>query len=105
MACDYGHAYLPSFKLKKHSRIYFEGMGIPLCERFEDMDVRCEWCGKQAVDIHHISPRGRGSSKTKDYIENLIALCRHDHNRAEGRVKDQKLSKEELTEKHLKNIP
>jgi 5-methylcytosine-specific restriction endonuclease McrA len=40
-------------------------------------------CERQAVDIHHIIPRGMGGSKTKDYIENLVALCRECHIRAE----------------------
>jgi hypothetical protein len=41
--------------------------------------IPCEICGGQAVDIHHIEPKGMGGSKTKDYIENLIAVCRKHH--------------------------
>ena len=43
---------------------------------------QCFMCGKwEAVDIHHISNKGMGGSKCKDYIENLTALCRTCHNR------------------------
>jgi len=46
--------------------------------------IGCEMnCGCEAVDIHHISRRGIGGSKCKDYIENLAALCRECHNMAE----------------------
>jgi hypothetical protein len=40
--------------------------------------IPCEACGRQAVDIHHITGRGEG----KDVIGNLIALCRKCHERA-----------------------
>lgn len=41
--------------------------------------IPCEVCGSQAVDIHHIHARGMGGSKKRDGIENLMALCRADH--------------------------
>lgn len=40
--------------------------------------MACECCGKKAVDLHHIDPRGMGSTD-KDYIENLMSLCRDCH--------------------------
>lgn len=40
--------------------------------------IPCEACGKIAVDVHHISGRGKG----KDEINNLMALCRKHHNMA-----------------------
>lgn len=42
---------------------------------------QCEvWgCGSEGVDVHHIDCKGMGSSKDKDYIENLILLCRKHH--------------------------
>jgi thymidine kinase len=43
-------------------------------------EIICEACGRPAVDIHHITGRGKG----KDVIENLIALCRKCHERAHG---------------------
>jgi len=36
-----------------------------------------------AVDVHHLIPRGLGGSKTKDYIENLMGLCRKCHTNCE----------------------
>jgi len=41
--------------------------------------IPCEVCGSQAVDIHHIHPRGMGGSKLRDNIENIMALCRTCH--------------------------
>ena len=38
--------------------------------------IPCEVCGSRANDIHHIDNRGSGGSKSKDYIENLMAVCR-----------------------------
>jgi len=76
-------------------------MGITPTENFDDMYIPCEWCGGRAVDTNHIEPRGIGGSKTKDYIENLIALCRLCHNEFEAK----RIGKEEMREKHLSNIP
>ena len=41
--------------------------------------IPCEICGTRANDIHHIENRGSGGSKTKDHIENLMAVCRPCH--------------------------
>lgn len=41
--------------------------------------IPCELCSRRSVDIHHIDNKGMGGSKEKDYIENLIALCRECH--------------------------
>lgn len=63
----------------------------------------CEVCGCQAVDIHHIKRRSEFGSKVKeeqDKIENLIALCRLCHEKAHA----NKITKEQLTEIHLKKI-
>ena len=43
--------------------------------------IPCEVCGARSVDIHHLTPKGMGGSKTKDHIENLIAVCRSCHNK------------------------
>ena len=45
--------------------------------------IACEHCGTTAVDIHHLEGRKMGGSKRKDFIENLIALCRRCHIKAE----------------------
>ena len=38
--------------------------------------ILCEICGQQAVDIHHKIHRSQGGT---DEVDNLIALCRKDH--------------------------
>lgn len=58
--------------VKKHTKVYVDHFG------WSDF-YPCEVCGARAVDIHHIHPRGMGGSKTKDKIENLMALCRSCH--------------------------
>ena len=64
--------------MKKHTKIYMD---------YHNYDISCwipcEHCGTTAVDIHHLSGRGIGGSKNKDFIENLIALCRACHIKAE----------------------
>ena len=47
--------------------------------------VMCEMCMQdRAVDIHHIQSRGMGGSKSLDFIENLMGLCRECHLKAES---------------------
>jgi hypothetical protein len=54
--------------------------------------VPCEYCGRRAADVHHLEPKGMGGSKNKDYIENLMGLCRFCHDMAHKRVSfNQKL--------------
>jgi len=60
--------------LKKHTRIYLSYFNYGI-----DDYIPCEICGARAVDIHHIDARGMGGSKTKDDINNLMALCRQCH--------------------------
>jgi len=62
----------------KHTRVYMEFFGYDIPE-----DVVSEVSGEPATDIHHIDARGMGGSKTKDVIENLVALTRDEHERAE----------------------
>jgi hypothetical protein len=57
----------------------------------------CEICGGTAVDLHHIERRGLGGTKTKDTIDNLMALCRGHH----IQYGDKKQHKEMLKEVHL----
>ena len=69
--------------MKKHTRIYLEFFGY-ISKGEQPIDppyVPCEICEQQAVDIHHIDARGMGGSKSKDHIDNLMALCRSCHNR------------------------
>ncbi len=60
--------------MKKHTKIYLNYFGYDTTDF-----IPCEVCGSQAVDIHHIECRGMGGTKTKDIIENLMALCRKHH--------------------------
>ena len=61
--------------MKKHTKIYMDYFGYDISSF-----IPCEICENRAVDIHHIDARGMGGSKTKDVIENLMALCRECHN-------------------------
>lgn len=67
--------------MKKHTKIYMEVMGYDTSDF-----VPCEICGAEAVDIHHIEPRGMGGSRDADRIDNLMALCRECHNKCEARI-------------------
>jgi 5-methylcytosine-specific restriction endonuclease McrA len=61
--------------MKKHVKLYLDSMGFDA-----EWAVPCECCGAwRACDIHHIDARGMGGSKTKDTIENLMAVCRKCH--------------------------
>ena len=64
--------------MKKHTKIYMNYHNYDISDW-----IACEHCGTTAVDIHHLSGRGFGGSKNKDFIENLIALCRKCHIKAE----------------------
>lgn len=60
--------------MKKHTKIYLYYFN------YDETDfIACELCGKIAIDVHHLEAKGMGGSKTKDYIENLIAVCRECH--------------------------
>ena len=85
------------YEMKKHTKIYLDYFGY--CE--QDFIV-CEIpdCRRQAVDINHIIPRGMGGSKTKDFIENLVAMCREHHIEFE----QKKISKEYLQQIHNQNL-
>ena len=61
-----------------HKKIYCTFFNLNKGDR-----ILCTNCGQDAVDIHHIIPRGMGGSE-RDYIENLVALCRKCHDKAES---------------------
>jgi hypothetical protein len=69
--------------LKKHTQIYFRFFGY---DTSDWIPCEIQSCGRQAVDIHHIDARGMGGSKTKDVIENLMALCRICHDKYGDKV-------------------
>ena len=66
--------------MKKYVKIYMDYHDYVI-----DDVIQCEYCNKVAVDIHHIEARGIGGDPTghKNQIENLIALCRSCHIKAE----------------------
>jgi|TARA_R100000084_G_scaffold55942_1_gene23576 5-methylcytosine-specific restriction endonuclease McrA len=79
--------------LKKHTKIYLNHFGYGI----EDF-IPCTVCNSQAVDIHHIDARKMGGSNSKDFIENLAALCRLCHDKAESNKKFN----QQVKQKHLK---
>ncbi len=64
--------------MKAHTKIYMQFHGFEEGDYIPDI-----MNGRPSNDIHHISARGMGGSKCKDHIENLAALTRENHNRAE----------------------
>ena len=93
MSLWYRFIEFKSRPVKKHTKIYLKHFGY-----MEGDFIPCTNCGSKAVDIHHISPRGMGGSKLKDYIENLAALCRTCHTKAESSGEFN----EKIKQKHLK---
>ncbi len=82
--------------MKKHTRIYMKFFGLGI-----DSRPLCEFCGERPiVDVHHIESRKMGGSSSKDYIENLIGLCRECHTLAHNGG----ISKCDLQEKHYQNL-
>jgi 5-methylcytosine-specific restriction endonuclease McrA len=81
--------------LNKHTKIYYDYF-----DYFGDEFIACEICGAKSVDIHHLISKGMGGSKTKDYIENLIAVCRSCHVKCHSSIKFNTKAKEI----HLKNL-
>ena len=60
--------------MRNHTKVYFEYFGYGMYDF-----IPCELTGQRAVDINHIDCKGMGGSKTKDNIENLIAMTRQLH--------------------------
>lgn len=56
--------------MQRHTRVYYNYFHFGA-----DDFIPCERCHQRAVDVHHIQGRG----KSKDVIENLMALCRDCH--------------------------
>ena len=81
--------------MKKHTKIYMEHFDF-----FGDEFIACEICNSKSVDIHHLEAKGMGGSKTKDYIENLIAVCRSCH----VKCHENKDFNNKAKEIHLKNL-
>ena len=86
--------------MKKHTKIYM---------KYHDYDISdwiaCENCETTAVDIHHIDARGIGGDPRghKNQIENLIALCRSCHIKAETNKEFNNFLREKNKVKHNHN--
>ena len=83
--------------MQKHTKIYLKHFNY--CET--DV-IMCEIpeCQNKAVDINHIDCKGMGGSKTKDYIENIMAMCRECH----VKFGDKKQYKQYLTDIHNQKL-
>jgi len=81
--------------MKKHTKIYMDFFGYG-----EQDFIPSELSEQRANDVNHISCRGMGGSKKKDYIENLMALTRDEHNK----YGDNKQYTDFLKEKHFEFI-
>jgi 5-methylcytosine-specific restriction endonuclease McrA len=77
-----------------HKKVYITFFNLDVSDH-----ILCTNCGQVAVDIHHINARGMGGS-LKDYIENLVALCRLCHNMVESNTYKNK----QVRIKHLKLV-
>ena len=81
--------------MQNYVKIYLDYFGYTIADT-----IPCEMGHSEAVDVHHIHPRGMGGNPAKDVIENLMGLCRKCHDDAEaGRI-----SREELTEIHMRKM-
>tara|TARA_R100001594_G_scaffold6565_5_gene18553 strand:+ start:698 stop:1015 length:318 start_codon:yes stop_codon:yes gene_type:complete len=68
--------------MKKHTKVYMD-----FFDYCQDDKILCEMeCGSVATDIHHLERRGMGAGKNsqRNHIENLMALCRDCHIKAES---------------------
>jgi 5-methylcytosine-specific restriction endonuclease McrA len=63
--------------MTNHCRVYFKHFDFG-----EQEYIPCELCGKPAVDIHHVTGRGKG----KDTIDNLMAVCRRCHIKCQDKL-------------------
>ena len=70
---------------------------------YHESDIPICWgCYKQqAVDIHHLIPKGMGGVKNNrlNRIDNLFPLCRSCHNQAHSNKSINEVWKEKLKEK------
>ncbi len=60
--------------MKPYVKMYLDYHGLT-----EGDFIPCKVCGNEAVDVHHIEPKGMGGRSDMDRTDNLIALCRKCH--------------------------
>lgn len=77
--------------MKAYIKVYLDYFGYDVGDF-----IPSELSGLRADDIHHIEARGMGGSKSKDVIENLMALTRAEH----IKYGDKKQFKEMLKGRH-----
>lgn len=82
--------------MKAYTRTYLKFFGFPFDPNFF---VPCEYCGAKSVDLHHLIPRSLRPDLV-NRIENIMALCRKDHDRA---GKDRAFN-EELKQVHRRRL-
>lgn len=59
---------------------YFTGMGFDVSFMTSEDIPSCEMgCGLQIADVHHIDRRGMGGSKKKYCVEEMMGMCREEH--------------------------
>jgi hypothetical protein len=63
-----------TWDMKPHHKIYMSFFDYSTTDF-----IPSELSGQRSIDLHHIERRGIGGSKQKDFIENLIALTREEH--------------------------
>lgn len=87
--------------MKNHIKVYLSYFGYDISDGIicEASVLEPANCKGIAESVHHLSPRGMGGSKKKDFIENLCALCMPCHERAEH---DKKFN-DEVSLVHRKN--
>lgn len=85
--------------MKNHTKVYMKHFGLS-----EGDYIYSEISGQPAIDVHHLNARKIGGSKTKDYIENLIALTREEHMLCENNPRINEIAKE-IHRHYLVNNP
>ena len=66
--------------MKTHTKVY-----LAFFNYAEQDFIPCEMCGSRATDIHHLTKQSKfGKKREKDFIENLVGLCRDCHVKAES---------------------
>ncbi len=97
-------------KKTNYKKVYCDFFGYAMTN---DEFVPSEISGDQAIDIHHIYPKGMGGRKTFvhvgktydiDCIENLIAVTRPEHNGAHDETHPDHRTKSELWNIHQRKI-
>lgn len=63
--------------MRPHTKIYMNALGYDISD-FIPSELPPH---NKAVDIHHIDSRKMGGSRSKDRIENLMALTREEHDK------------------------